>query len=329
MDREHASARVTETLLPDPSYVSGYVGLVGRPNCGKSTFLNQALGQIVSVTHAKPQTTRQRILGIFTTDDAQIIFMDTPGLHRPRNQLGRYMMRQVDEALAECDALLWLADVTRAPGADEERLLDRLAERRARTPLPAVILGFNKIDALGGREAQLESRMEAYWTLAAARLDMDVRQEWTGGALSALTGFGVPEVLRLVRSRLPEGPQYYPADQITDQSVRAIAEDLIRKQALECLDEEIPHGIAVEITEYAERGPDLTYIAATLYVERESHKPIALGYKGRLIRRMGALARQDIEALIETRVYLDLWVKVRKNWRKRPSMLRLLGYGQS
>jgi len=309
-----------------PPFVSGYVGLLGRPNVGKSTLLNQVLGQTVSVTHAKPQTTRHRIMGIHTTDAAQFIFWDTPGLHRPRNPLGRYMMEQATGALEECDVLLWLSDVSRPPGAAEQSLLARLATLQARQALPPVVLGFNKIDALADREKRLAACMDAYWQLARTQLEPGIVATWAGSPLCAETGFGVPELMRLVQARLPAGPQFYPADQVTDQSLRTLAAELIRKQALQCLDDEIPHGMAVEVREYTERSPTLTYISAVVYVERESHKPIVLGRKGRLIRRLGAQARTEIEALIATRVYLELWVKVRRNWRKQPGMLRMMGY---
>ena len=315
----------TEAATP---FVSGYVSLIGRPNAGKSTLLNQVLGQTVAVTHAKPQTTRHRIMGIHTTDEAQFIFLDTPGMHRPRNQLGHYMMEQVEGALEECDVLLWLSDISQRPGAAEQSLLSRLENLQERQKLPQVVLGFNKMDELAGREDQLAERMDAYWQLARRQLGPATVDAWVGSPLCAETGFGVPELMRLVQAKLPPGPQYYPEDQVTDQSLRAIAAELIRKQALQCLDEEIPHGIAVEILEYTERSPTMTYISAVIYVERESHKPIVLGRKGHLIRRLGAQARMEMEALMETQVYLELWVKVRQNWRKRSGMLRMMGYGR-
>ena len=316
-----------ETVVTAP-FVSGYVSLVGRPNAGKSTLLNQVLGQAVAVTHAKPQTTRHRIMGIQTTEEAQIIFLDTPGMHRPRNQLGHYMMEQISGAMEECDVLLWLSDITRPPGAAEQSLLSRLGALQERRDLPQVVLGFNKIDELAGREDQLVDLMEAYWDLARKHLGAEITDTWTGSPVCAETGFGVPELIRLVQQKLPAGPKYYPEDQVTDQSLRSMAEEIIRKQALQCLDDEIPHGIAVEVLEYTERSPVMTYISAVIYVERESHKPIVLGRQGRLIRRLGAQSRVEMEELVETQVFLELWVKVRQNWRKRPGMLRMMGYGQ-
>ena len=310
-------------------FVSGYVSLIGRPNAGKSTLLNQVLGQTVAVTHAKPQTTRDRIMGIHTTDEAQIIFLDTPGMHKPRNQLGHYMMEQVEGAMDECDVLLWLSDVSRSPGAAEQSLLSRLQSLQDKRELPQVVLGFNKIDELAGREDELLERMEAYWELSRRQLGPAIVDTWVGSPICAETGFGVPELMRLVQSKLPAGPQYYPEDQVTDQSLRTIAAELIRKEALQCLEEEIPYGIAVEILEYTERSPTLTYISAVIYVERESHKPIVLGRHGRLIRRLGAQARAEMEALTETQIFLELWVKVRQNWRKRSGMLRMMGYGRN
>lgn len=309
-------------------FVSGYVSLIGRPNSGKSTLLNQVLGQAVSVTHAKPQTTRHRIMGIQTTEEAQMIFLDTPGMHKPRNQLGHFMMDQVAGAMEECDVLLWLSDITRPPGAAEQSFLSRLEALQERRKLPHVVLGFNKIDELAGREDQLADLMDAYWNMARRHMGSDVAAAWTGSPLCAESGFGVPELIRLVQLKLPAGPKYYPEDQVTDQSLRSMAAELIRKQALQCLDEEIPHGIAVEVLEYTERSPEMTYVSAVIYVERESHKPIVLGRQGRVIRRLGAQARAEMEELVETQVYLDLWVKVRQNWRKRPGMLRMMGYAQ-
>lgn len=317
-------------MLPVPDapapFVSGFVSLVGRPNAGKSTLLNQALGQTVAVTHAKPQTTRHRIMGIRTTEDAQIVFLDTPGLHRPRNELGHYMIEQVTGALEESDVLVWLSDVCQPPGPSEQSLLSRLREMGTRRDLPAVVLGFNKIDGLAGREDQLEPRMEAYWALARQQLGPDAVADWRGGPLCARTGFGVEELLRQVRDQLPEGPQYYPEDQVTDQSLRTLVAELIRVQSLQYLEDEVPHGIAVEILEYTERSPDMTYVSAVIFVEKESHKPIVLGRGGKGIRRLGAQSRAEMEKLLETRVYLDLWVKVRHNWRRRPGMLRQMGY---
>ncbi len=309
-------------------FVSGYVSLIGRPNAGKSTLLNQVLGQTVAVTHAKPQTTRHRIMGVHTTDTAQFIFLDTPGMHRPRNVLGHYMMDQVEGALEECDVLLWLSDISQKTGAAEQSLLSRLQTLGEKRELPRVVLGFNKIDALQGREDRLGELMDAHWRLARQQLGPDIVDTWVGSPLCAETGFGVPELMRLVQARLPAGPQFYPEDQVTDQSLRALAAELIRKQALQCLNEEIPHGVAVEILEYTERSPTMTYVSAVLYVERESHKPIVLGRQGRLIRRLGAQARSEMEEIVETQVYLELWVKVRRNWRKRPGMLRMMGYGR-
>lgn len=316
-------------MQPDsssPPFVSGYVGLVGRPNSGKSTLLNRIVGQMVAVTHAKPQTTRQRIMGILTRPGVQMIFQDTPGLHQPRTKLGQYMIDQVDAVLADCDVILWLLDVTREQGTEDQLMLEHMAERQRRGKLAPVIMAFNKIDALGGQEELLPRRVEQHWQLATEQMgDVDALG-WCTSALSARTGFGIPELLGQIQTRLPAGPQYYDEEEVTDQTYRAIVADLIRKQALEQLGEEVPHGIAVNIVEYVERSPAKTYISAEIYVERATHKPIVLGHKGRRIRSLGMQARREIEELVETEVFLDLWVKVRKNWRKRPEILRDLGY---
>ena len=315
-------------MMSEANFVSGYVGLVGRPNCGKSTLLNQAVGQLIAVTHAKPQTTRHRIMGMLTTDEVQMIFLDTPGLHRPRHALGHFMVNEVDEVMADCDVLVWLIDVTRQPGPGDAMTLERMADLRQRRRLPPVVMGFNKIDALGGREERLAPRMDAYWEAARARLGEAIQNDWSVTALSARTGFGVPELLKLVQARLPAGPLYYDPDQVTDQPLREIVAELVRKQALQLLSDEIPHGIAVDVLEYEERSPTLTYISAVIYVERDSHKPMVLGHRGKLIRRLGSMARREIEELVEMQVYLELWVKVRRNWRKRSDMLRHLGFAR-
>ncbi len=318
-------ARV-QPAAPVSSFVSGYVGLVGRPNSGKSTLLNRIVGQMVAVTHAKPQTTRHLIRGILTQPGAQMIFQDTPGLHQPRTKLGRYMIDQVDGVMADCDVILWLIDTAREFGDEEHLMLAHLSDLYSRDKQSPVVMGFNKIDALGGQEEQLARRVEQHWQRATEQMGDLHTLGWCAHALSARTGFGIPELLNQLRARLPRGPQYYDEDEITDQTYRTIVADLIRKQALEQLGDEVPHGIAVNIVDYIERSPAKTYIAADIYVERTSHKPIVLGHKGHRIRRLGVQARPEIEELVGTDVFLELWVKVRKNWRKRPEILRDLGY---
>ena len=313
-------------MMSIPSFVSGYVGLVGRPNAGKSTLLNSIVGQLISVTHAKPQTTRHRILGMYTSEEAQIVFQDTPGLHKPRHELGRYMVQQVEEVMTDCDVLLWLIDISRRPGTGDGLILDHLAELAAEDKLPPVVFGFNKIDQLGGREDRLVSYMDSYIGFAGNRFPDGAAAAWPATVVSAKTGFGVPQLVGLLQGMLPEGPRYYEEDQVTDQHLRTIAAELIRAAALQFLSEEVPHGIAVEIAEYVERDPAQTYISAVLYVERDSHKPMVLGRNGRMIKRIGASARQAIEKVAETRVYLDLWVKVRRNWRRNPDLVRSFGY---
>lgn len=312
--------------MSKPSFVSGYVGLVGRPNAGKSTLLNSIVGQLISVAHAKPQTTRHRILGMYTSEEAQIVFQDTPGLHKPRHELGRYMVQQVEEVMTDCDVLLWLIDISRRPGTGDGLILDHLAELDAEDKLPPVVFGFNKIDQLGGREDRLVSYMDTYIGFAGNRFPDGAAAAWPATVVSAKTGFGVPQLVGLLQGMLPEGPRYYEEDQVTDQHLRTIAAELIRAAALQFLSEEVPHGIAVEIAEYVERDPAQTYISAVLYVERDSHKPMVLGRNGRMIKRIGASARQAIEKVAETRVYLDLWVKVRRNWRRNPDLVRSFGY---
>ena len=220
---------------------------------------------------------------------------------------------------------MWLIDISRRPERGRP-ILDHLAELNTEGKLPPVVFGFNKIDQLGGREDQLVSYMDAYIGFAGNRLPDGVAAAWPATVVSAKTGFGVPQLVGLLQGMLPEGPRYYEEDQVTDQHLRTIAGELIRAAALQFLSEEVPHGIAVEIAEYVERDPTQTYISAVLYVERDSHKPMVLGRNGRMIKRIGASARQSIEQVAETRVYLDLWVKVRRNWRRNPNLVRSFGY---
>ena len=313
-------------IMSESSFVSGYVGLVGRPNAGKSTLVNKIVGQTISAAHAKPQTTRHRVLGIYTSESAQLVFQDTPGLHKPRNELGKFMTQQVDDVISDCDVLLWLIDISRKPGAGDNLILDRLVELNEDSKLPPIVLGFNKIDQLAGREDRLEDYMHGYVELANSRLTEEKVSAWPNTVVSAKVGFGVPQLIRLLTGLMPHGPQYYDEDQVTDQQLRTLAAELIRVSALQYLSDEVPHGIAVDIIEYVDRDPSHTYISAVLYVEQDSHKPMVLGRKGRMIKRIGVSARQAIENVTETRIYLELWVKVRRNWRRNADLVRSFGY---
>lgn len=312
-----------EAPLP-PDHRSGFAAVIGRPNVGKSTLLNRVLGQKIAITSPKPQTTRDQLLGILTREDAQILFLDTPGIHKPQHKLGEHMVQVAEETIADADVVLWLVDASMPPTDEDEAiaaLLHRLAQRGTAQSVP-LILGLNKLDdpALGDPDL-LVTRMAEYRGLLAWRAATVHTL-----AFSAVTGAGVDELLACVRDLLPVGPRYYPEDQVTDQQTRFIVAELIREQALRLLQQEVPHSIAVAVDEYTERSAGLTYISAVIYVERDSQKGIVLGKGGRTIKRIGQAARPEIEDLVGTKVYLELWVKVWEKWRRREAMLRRLGY---
>ncbi|RIK14911.1 MAG: GTPase Era [Anaerolineae bacterium] len=290
---------------------SGFVALVGRPNVGKSTLMNALMGQkIAAVTH-RPQTTRTRQLGIITEPGYQMIFIDTPGIIRdPRHELDEFMVQTALETLDDADVVLWLVDMTALPGSGDHDVAALLAEGERR-----VILALNKIDAVSPAEAL--QRTEAYVSLLRAA-------EWLH--LSALTGDGVAELRDRLVAGLPEGPRYYPAEQITDVYERAIAAELIREQIMLQLRDEIPYGTAVRVRDFKERPNGTTYISADIFVERDTHKSIVIGAGGAQLKALGAAAREQLEALTGGKVFLELWVKVEKDWRRNPNALRQLGY---
>lgn len=309
--------------LPE-DHRSGFVAVIGRPNVGKSTLLNRLLGQKIAITSPKPQTTRDQLLGVLTRDDLQMILLDTPGIHKPVNKLGDYMMGVVGETLEDSDVILWLVDAGVPPKAEDRYIADLLRNQHARRPLPAVVIGLNKIDQAGLDNQTLHRRAGEYLTLLDFAADSPTPP--TVSALSALTGDGVSELMAVLRERLPLGPRYYPEDQVTDLQVRFIAAELIREKALMHLQQEVPHSLAVVVDEFKERDDDMTYVSAILYVERASQKGIVLGKNGAKIKQIGQSARPEIENLVGTRVYLELWVKVWEKWRRSERMLRRLGY---
>lgn len=298
---------------------SGYVAVIGRPNVGKSTLLNRVLGQKIAIVTPKPQTTRDQILGIYTQPNAQILFLDTPGIHKPLNRLGEYMVRVAEETVADADVVLWLIDGTVAPQEEDIHIAQLLHDLDARSPLPSLIVGLNKLDDASAVSAHEDAYRELLaWRGASRSTHM--------APLSGLTGRGVPELIEQIRGLLPLGPRYYGEDEITDVQTRFVVAELIREKALLLLGDEVPHSIAVEVDEYTERDATMTYISAVIYVERDSQKGIVLGQGGRKIRQIGQAARPEIEELIGTRVYLELWVKVWERWRRRSELLRRLGY---
>lgn len=319
---------------PDPStpqdHRSGFVAVIGRPNVGKSTLLNRLLGQKIAITSPKPQTTRDQILGILTTEDAQLLFLDTPGIHRPLHKLGEYMVQVAADTIADADVVIWLLDINTSP-TDEDRaiaeLLQQLSTRkRKRVKLPPLILGFNQADRWSGDTAATDARIREYTALLTWLDELPKRPAVNTVVFSAATGENTAALLTLVRSLLPIGPRYYPEDQVTDVDLRYMSAEIIREKALYLLQDEIPHSLAVEVDEFAERSETLTYISAVLYVERESQKAIVLGSGGSMIKRIGQAARPEIEELVGTKVYLELWVKVWERWRRRQNLLKQLGY---
>lgn len=292
---------------------SGFVALVGRPNVGKSTLMNAFMQQKIAIVTPRPQTTRTRQLGIITEPSYQMIFVDTPGIIRdPRHKLDEYMVGAAVEMLTDADVVLWLVDSGELPGPEDE---DIAAKLRALGDQTTVILGINKLDALPAEEVL--PRAEAYRALLPDA-------EWI--MFSALTQAGLPELLQMLVEALPEGPMYYPPEQITDAFLRDIAAEMIREQIMLQLRDEVPYGTAVQILEFKERPNDTTYISANIFVEREPHKRIIIGSKGSQLREIGAAARKEIEAMLEDKVFLDLWVKVEPRWRRDEKALKRFGY---
>lgn len=304
-----------EPALPGPEapdYRSGFVAVVGRPNVGKSTLINRLLGQKVSIVSPKPQTTRNRLLGILTRPDCQIVFLDTPGIHAPLHQLGEVLVATAAAALPDADAVVWVVDVAARPHNEDRQVAALLAGSRRKLP---VILALNQCDRLLPEHVQENSATYAALAPDAAAL-----------LVSAVRGDNLELLVARIAAALPPGPQLYPEDQVTDQQVRFMAAELVREQVLVHLRDEVPHSVAVLVDRFEERDAAMTYISAVVYVERDSQKAIVLGKGGEMIKRIGQAARVQIEELLETRVYLELWVKVRPKWRTDEEQLRRLGY---
>ena len=291
---------------------SGFIAILGKPNAGKSTLVNTLLGQKIAAVSPRPQTTRRRQLGILTTAEAQLVFVDTPGVHTPRHKLGQFFNQEAEEALDGVDIILFLVDISTAPDEDDRRISGLLSKLRHR---PALILGLNKLDLVP--VDLLEERRGAYQALVP---DAPVL------AFSATSRAGLPELLAYLTARLPARPAEFPEEQLTDLYEREIAIELIRESALIFLSQEVPHAIAVRLDEFTERGDKGAYIAATLFVERESQKGIVIGEGGTMLKKIGSAARKEVEAMSGRKVFLELRVKVAKNWRDDEDALRRFGY---
>jgi GTP-binding protein Era len=326
---ESLELHAPDLTLP-PHFRSGYVAVIGKPNVGKSTLLNAYLGQKISIVSNKPQTTRERILGILTQSNAQVIFIDTPGIHLPKHALGKFMIDVAYGAINEADVVVFMVDVTTPPDEDDQRIAQALHDQpfgfaQDRPETRSVILALNKMDRAPSPE-KLKANVEAYWALAQTPAGQQPPAPWDWIMLSATNSTNSVELLEKIIAALPEGPLYFPADQVTDRQERDIAAELIREQALLHLKQEVPHSVAVAIEQYDERPNGSVHITATIYVERDSQKGIMIGSGGKMLKQIGADARHEIQRLVDNKVFLELWVKVRKNWREDEREVRNLGY---
>lgn len=298
-------------VLNEKNFKSGFVSIIGRPNVGKSTFLNKVIGQKIAIMSDKPQTTRNKVQGVLTVHDAQVIFIDTPGIHTPNSKLGDFMMKAAMNSLSEVDVVMFMVNAEESFGKDEKAIVEKLS--KLSTP---VFLIINKIDLVHPDE--LFTIIEKY------KDKMDFAEIIP---ISALQGNNIERLLDVVKKYLPEGPQYYPADQVTDHPERFIICELIREKVLHLTREEIPHSIAVIMEKLEKReNSETIHIMATILVERDSQKGIIIGKRGALLKEIGQRARVDIENLLGNKVYLELWVKVQKDWRNKASHLREIGF---
>jgi GTPase len=291
---------------------SGIVAVVGRPNVGKSTLINRILGQKIAIVSPKPQTTRQQQLGIYTEEHAQILFTDTPGLHKPQHKLGEFMVTVAQQALRDSDLILWVLDISAEPQEADQYIAETVNRMRGDTPL---ILVLNKVDLVG--EAVREANLNLYSELA---------ENDAAIMVSAMDGTGVTELVSFLKESLPLGPRYYPADQVSEANMRFITAEVVREKIIMSTEKEIPYSVAVDVTEFKERSETMSYISAVIYVERDSQKGIIVGKNGAMIKKIGSEARTELAEMLGTQVYLDLHVKVLKNWREDEGLMRRLGY---
>lgn len=290
-------------------FKSGFVTLIGRPNVGKSTLMNHLIGQKIAITSNKPQTTRNRIQTVLTMEEGQIVFVDTPGIHKAKNKLGEYMVNVAQQTLNDVDVVLWLVEPTTFIGAGEQHIAKQLG--RVNTP---VILVINKIDSV--KKEEILTAISAY---------KDIYDFAEIVPVSARSGENTEKLLKVIMKYLPYGPQFYSEDTITDQPERQIVAELIREKALHCLQEEIPHGIAVAIDQMKKKNK-VMHIDATIICERDSHKGIIIGKQGSMLKKIGSTARYEIEKMLDTQVNLKLWVKVKKDWRDSEFLMKNFGY---
>lgn len=294
----------------ETNFKSGFISIIGRPNVGKSTFLNKVIGQKISIMSDKPQTTRNKIQGVLTKDDCQMVFIDTPGIHKPKHRLGDFMMKVAENTLNEVDAVLFMINAKEGFGKGDQFIIDRM--EKVKSP---VFLIINKIDLV--TPEQLLKLIDEYKDKADFEEIIPI---------SALEGNNVDHLLDELLKHLPEGPQYYPADQVTDHPERFIITELIREKALHLTREEIPHSIAVVMENMVKRKDEKILIQATIITERSTQKGIIIGKQGSMLKEIGVQARKDIETLLGSKVYLELWVKVKKDWRNKESQLNELGF---
>lgn len=292
-------------------FYSGFVSIVGRPNVGKSTLMNKLIGEKIAIISPKPQTTRNKIQCILTKEDYQIVFIDTPGIHKPKHKLGQYMMKSVENSLNEVDTVLMLVEPLENPHEMDKYVLERLKDVKT-----SVILVINKIDTI--EKEKLLKIIDIYSGLYNFADIVPI---------SAIKDDNTDLLINTIRKYIPEGPQYFPDDMVTDQPEKQIVSEIIREKALQLLQDEIPHGIAVEVTLMKQRQEkDIVDIDATIYCERESHKGIVIGKKGAVLKEIGSRARYDIQRLLGSPIYLQLWVKVKKDWRDSDFLLKNFGY---
>lgn len=295
--------------MDNPNYRSGFVAIVGRPNVGKSTFLNRVVAQKIAIMSDKAQTTRNKIQGVYTTDEAQVVFIDTPGIHKPQNKLGDFMMDSALSALKEVDAVLFMVNATERRGAGDNFIIDRLKDVHK-----PIYLLINKIDEITPDDVM--AIIEQYKNALSFKEVFPI---------SALQGNNVPELLTSLIKELPNGPQYYPKDQVTDHPECFVISELIREKVLQMTRQEIPHSTAVYI-ESIKKQDEVLHIQATIIVERDGQKGIVIGKGGSMLKKIGTLARKDIENMMGNKVYLELWVKVEAHWRDKANLLNSYGY---